>query len=673
MCDLKICRICLRTMCKFYKYDQLPLKFYYEELMTFKSKGKDILPQYFCYECATMLHKFHKFKEKCYNGQNTLQDLIFKNKLNYNEVHKIYKKRKSQPPFILNLSIIKVSKQVKTFIYKYDGDEEWENEIEIDIINKHCLGNDHDLDEKCQDDTRELNFDNSIDVKNEKESVSNNVQTTHETKSNFDQNNHEFDDNALFDNIPNLNDDRIETEKVPEHNLHKSETHIPSPISSDDEVLARKVRNKLKNRKLHLEPVKKVPKFQRSKNGPPKLSDGNWKKINLTDDEAMQRFEAKGVDSKYVNAPFKCTQCYRWFSNVDIYDRHMVLRHNQSLRLECRFCKMRFKLGHQLQKHMKQHYNVFECQRCYFVCPLEQSAIFHDESHNGKIRTCNVCYKEFTHSSTYYSHMTTHRTNFVCTLCGRSFVSELGLDVHKKRTHVNYLNENTAKIDTETIYCERCDIKFEARAAYEEHVFHSANHTEDIVDPNNELLRFQKKVCGIKEKAVLAEEIRIRREQDPTLVLTKPMKRACVRVSKKTPMNCYQCGKHFESQMQCRKHHLKEHPRTTFVCPGTPERTICEICGADLAFSSMMAHLNMHSREKLYKCDLCDRSFVQNSTLKRHMLTHTGERPYPCTLCGKRFTQSNSQQLHYRTVHLKEPHPKRNRRKKVEEHLNEDD
>lgn len=36
MADLKICRICLRTGCKVYRYDRFNLKPYYEEVMAVK-------------------------------------------------------------------------------------------------------------------------------------------------------------------------------------------------------------------------------------------------------------------------------------------------------------------------------------------------------------------------------------------------------------------------------------------------------------------------------------------------------------------------------------------------------------------------------------------------------------------------------------------------------------
>ncbi|CAG4939636.1 unnamed protein product [Colias eurytheme] len=131
------------------------------------------------------------------------------------------------------------------------------------------------------------------------------------------------------------------------------------------------------------------------------------------------------------------------------------------------------------------------------------------------------------------------------------------------------------------------------------------------------------------------------------------------------PTTCHQCGKFFKTQNECMKHHYKEHPRTSFFPPS--ERHICEICGASLAPGSIKAHHNSHTKQILHTCNICGRQFAASVSYKRHLLTHTGEKPFPCTQCGKRFTQSNSLKLHHNTVHLKQPHPKRNRRKKKEE------
>ncbi|CAG9792832.1 unnamed protein product [Diatraea saccharalis] len=48
-------------------------------------------------------------------------------------------------------------------------------------------------------------------------------------------------------------------------------------------------------------------------------------------------------------------------------------------------------------------------------------------------------------------------------------------------------------------------------------------------------------------------------------------------------MDCHQCGEHFETQAACMRHHIAEHPRTSFF--SSTERHICEICGASLAVS----------------------------------------------------------------------------------------
>ncbi|NXN91402.1 Z354C protein, partial [Rhinopomastus cyanomelas] len=39
------------------------------------------------------------------------------------------------------------------------------------------------------------------------------------------------------------------------------------------------------------------------------------------------------------------------------------------------------------------------------------------------------------------------------------------------------------------------------------------------------------------------------------------------------------------------------------------------------------SHL-IHTGEKLYQCEACDKSFTTRSILNRHLRIHTGERPY---------------------------------------------
>ncbi|XP_014788940.1 zinc finger protein 93, partial [Octopus bimaculoides] len=43
--------------------------------------------------------------------------------------------------------------------------------------------------------------------------------------------------------------------------------------------------------------------------------------------------------------------------------------------------------------------------------------------------------------------------------------------------------------------------------------------------------------------------------------------------------------------------------------------------------------------DNVYKCEVCNKFFVQSSHLIKHKETHSKERPYGCEICGQHFTQ----------------------------------
>lgn len=50
-------------------------------------------------------------------------------------------------------------------------------------------------------------------------------------------------------------------------------------------------------------------------------------------------------------------------------------------------------------------------------------------------------------------------------------------------------------------------------------------------------------------------------------------------------------------------------------------------------------HMKLHTGEKPYLCEICNRRFRQLGNYKTHMMTHSGEKPYTCGICGKKFRQ----------------------------------
>jgi len=64
--------------------------------------------------------------------------------------------------------------------------------------------------------------------------------------------------------------------------------------------------------------------------------------------------------------------------------------------------------------------------------------------------------------------------------------------------------------------------------------------------------------------------------------------------------------------------------------------------------------MNTHTGSKPFVCEVCKKSFGQNSNLTRHMRLHTGEKPFVCNICGKGFSQSTNLKTHQTKLHHKQ-------------------
>lgn len=98
---------------------------------------------------------------------------------------------------------------------------------------------------------------------------------------------------------------------------------------------------------------------------------------------------------------------------------------------------------------------------------------------------------------------------------------------------------------------------------------------------------------------------------------------------------------------------LSEHVVDTHVGSRKPQYTcLWENCDRHTKpFSQrqkIIRHLQTHTKNKPFKCDICGNSFAEESVLKQHLRIHSGEKPFECKICGKRFAASTALSVHLR-------------------------
>uniref|UniRef100_A0A8D8Q513 Zinc finger protein Xfin n=1 Tax=Cacopsylla melanoneura TaxID=428564 RepID=A0A8D8Q513_9HEMI len=104
-------------------------------------------------------------------------------------------------------------------------------------------------------------------------------------------------------------------------------------------------------------------------------------------------------------------------------------------------------------------------------------------------------------------------------------------------------------------------------------------------------------------------------------------------------LECPYCHKRYSHRINLRLH-LKLH--------NNPKQFQCHLCLKYLSSSSSLkVHLKTHSNEKAFKCPYCGTAFNQKVHLNDHILSHhTNMRPFNCQLCNKTYVSKSVLKKH---------------------------
>jgi len=319
----------------------------------------------------------------------------------------------------------------------------------------------------------------------------------------------------------------------------------------------------------------------------------SWKIQNLQDqeikDETLDNFQEEIIMNHEKLGNFRCKLCLQVFPTKNSKEKHLRNDHEQTKSFSCEFCGKMFVKRYHMTAHVKTvHEKIrdFLCEFCDKTFVKKQSLKVHLQIHTGE-------------------------RPFQCQDCGLGFREKLEMTEHRIKHS-----------ETDDFKCVECSKQLNSRDSLYQHVYR--NHRIAFSE-------FTCTICGkqFNQRAHLENHEKYHFDENGILLQNVDM------------FKCNMCEKFFKYENNLNTH-MRSH---------TEGKQQCSICGKYYTTArGLREHITVkHEKISRFKCLLCGKAFVKESSLEIHKKTHL--KPIHCEICNQSYKSNNSLVKHKQKEH----------------------